>query len=56
MVSKEATDENNPSGKKDVMEHRCGLEDLDEKASQTEQSLVLLKWGGGVCLQIILGI
>lgn len=25
------------------MEHRCGLEDLDEKATQTEQSLVRLK-------------
>lgn len=31
--------ENNPGCKEEVMEHRWGLEDRDEKATQTEQSL-----------------
>lgn len=41
-------DENNHSCKKEVMKHCCGLEDLDEKTSQTEESLTPCSFKGGV--------
>lgn len=42
MVSKEVAMKT-ISCKKKVMEHCCGVEDLDEKATQTEQSLICWK-------------